>query len=1007
MKFNLLKYTFIACSLFMADNALYARPTNDGSLYEIRVVDENNQPIEGVLVNGKDLLFYTDHAGKCYIQNAKEVKSIQLTVPGYYGKTVLLDELKNGIIVLTDVRENGPEDILVDNGFYKKSKESTLATTSVLNIAARMHYDNAQNVLDHINGLIDGMLVGNNVRGLGQPLYVVDGVPGRDVNMLNAEEIEDVTFLSDATAVAIYGSSGVNGVVSIKTKRGRIHKNEITVRSDYGMALPKSFPDYLNAADYMNLYNEARANDGLDPLYTQNVINETIARTNLYKNPDINFYSPDYLRPFAHRANVTLQFRGGNEGLQYYVSMRYGHNGTLEKINPNNDKGRNEYDVRANLDLKINSWIKSTVDVNLLVAQDKNAFADILGSSKSFRPNLYAPLIPVEYLSEDLLNSERMKSVKLYNGYILGGSSSYKDINPVAQIFGRGYSKAVDRKTQVTNTIDFDLGMITKGLYARTRLGFDYYDMYSVNFENKFNFYEPVWMCDTVIDLIALGSPDTKADQETVGMRDFLFRYGGNVQLGYNSIFNHAHTINAVVVGYSYSEKVRDVKQTSVDTHLGFDFSYDYKNRCFVDFSGAVMNSPKLAPGHRTAFSPAVSLGYVPTNDSFMKNVSCLDYFRIRASYANLASDTDIDRYYLYQDIVVQRAEAWPSDDGSMTMYKSRYINGANPLLNPLRKQDITVGFDARLWKSLSLSATIFNVKRSDFVKRNNITYPDFYGDFTPYYNNGTDAYHGIEASVRYLKRFGDFSLDAGARFSYTTGTIQNVDELPIEYDYLSIKGQKKGALRGLTAQGLYQVSDFTPTGELAKGLPVPSFGNVQPGDVKYEDINNDGIISHLDEKVISCAHSPYSLSVDFLMKYGNFSLYVLGRGVFGGDNFLNHPSYYWVDGNDKYSSIVNGRWTPETAETATYPRLTTQSSANNFRNSTFWLYDKSYFDLSRVQLTYSFPRCLCSKIGFNSIDFNLTGLNLLKIAPERKILELGIDNPTFRTVMFGIRFGL
>lgn len=216
----------------------------------------------------------------------------------------------------------------------------------------------------------------------------------------------------------------------------------------------------------------------------------------------------------------------------------------------------------------------------------------------------------------------------------------------------------------------------------------------------------------------------------------------------------------------------------------------------------------------------------------------------------------------------------------------------------------------------------------------------------------------------------------------------------------------------GLVDQGFYSEEDFTTDVNgvriLNSGLPVPQFGNVQPGDVKYQDKNGDNIIDNDDRFAIGQSSSPWTYALNLNLSYKRFNLFVLGSGQSGAmGNKLNSSfnQYYSVDGNDKYSEVVLGRWTPETANTATFPRLSSVTNQNNFRNSTFWLYKNNFFTISRAQLTYKFTDILCNNLGLEDFSMNISGTNLFEISENRDIRQLRIgSNPLTRTFTLGLR---
>ena len=226
--------------------------------------------------------------------------------------------------------------------------------------------------------------------------------------------------------------------------------------------------------------------------------------------------------------------------------------------------------------------------------------------------------------------------------------------------------------------------------------------------------------------------------------------------------------------------------------------------------------------------------------------------------------------------------------------------------------------------------------------------------------------------------------------------------------EYLQTQGREISTIFGLVDQGFYAEADFDTNGNLNAGLPVPQFGSVQPGDIKYQDLNGDNIIDNDDRKAIGQSSSPWTYALNLNLNYKRFNLFVLAVGQSGADgNKLNSSfnEYYSVDGADKYSEVVLGRWTPETANTATFPRLSSQTNQNNFRQSTFWLFDTSYFNINRAQLTYEFEDMFCKEVGMEDFSLNLSGTNLFQIGKNSDVRQLRIGtSPLARTFALGIR---
>lgn len=991
---------------------------DDKNKVSIIVVDADSNPLVGASVSGAFGSYITDYRGVCIVDTSSVEDTASIDMIGFTPQTITLNKSKSKV-VMVESSELGRHNNVVDFGFIQRNKEDVSSFTSTIDVQDRLLYDRSTGTSAHIDGVLLGIKSGSNIRGIASAMYVIDGIPGRDISYVNANEVESITVLKDASALALYGAQGFDGVIVVTTKRGKVQGAQIKVTADYGVRIPIAMPEYLNAADYMTLYNEARVNDGLNtvdsPYYSNDAIAATAAGTNPYKYPDVDFYSDEYVKNATDNGGVIAEFIGGTETLKYYVNMNYGYSGTLENINSDLNKGQHNFRIRGNLDFRISPWIESTVDIMTSMQNQKSAQASILTSASTFKPNLYTPLLPISLLSEELASSQMMETVNTINGYILGGNSAYTSNIPFATIYGDGYIKSVDRNTQVSNTLTFNLSSITEGLSAKTYIGFDYYDAYTLSVDNQFNYYEPTWMGNEIVALTALGESDLAGQTEVVTVSDFLLRYGFYGQLNYNRKFDK-HGVNATLLGYTSTSRMSDYIQTETQSHVALNAGYNYASKYYADITTAYTNSRKLAEGNRGSLSPTLSLGYTISKEDFMQDISFLDHLKLKGSWGILRSDSDmvddsdVPLYYAYEAQYVDTGVGtftWA--DGSKTSYLTQMVQGENYGLNTLDREDISVGFEAAMLNSsLWLEANYYRTDVSGYVGQSSALYPSFYTDFVPYDNLGVNRYQGVEIGLSYAKRIGEFDVQVGANFLYSKAYLKEVDEVEPEYDYLSTLGRSTGAITGLKSLGFYSESDFDSAGSLNEGEPVPSFGTVQAGDIKYYDENGDGVIDTNDLTVIGDNYIPYVGNLNFMVRYRNFSLFMLAKVQFGGDAMQSHSTYYWVDGDDKYSSIVLGRWTPETADTATFPRLSSTSNSNNFRNSTFWLYDTSAIDISRVQLTYNFEQQLCRKMGLGNMSLSLDATNLWRISSSKDITRLNISgDPQYTTITLGLKVSL
>jgi TonB-dependent SusC/RagA subfamily outer membrane receptor len=452
----------IGCSLFLFAATSVAQEKAKKTIISLTIVDNTGKPIQGATVSGDFGVSSTDYAGKCYIKSdGSGIVYVEKT--GFKPLNLPLPNLKDKL-TLEKAEFLASEGDVVNMGFIQQKKRDIVTSVTSLKPDDRITYDNTESALNHVDGMLTGLRAGSDIRGLGSAMYVIDGIPGRDVNLVDASEIDQITVLKDVNALALFGSEGKNGVIVVTTKRGLKNRQSVKINATYGLKEPISYPNYLNAPDYMTLYNEARKNDGLNALYDSTSIANTRSGLNPYLYPNLNLYSSDYLKSSTEQKNIMAEFSGGNKNLQYYVNLDFKSNGTLEKLNPDVNKPSRTYKVRGNLDFAINSWIKATVDVMTSINSQKSAYNNILSVGTSFLPNLYAPLLPVSMISKNSLMQQQMSTINTYDGYILGGSQSYTGNIPFANILAKGYTNVMNINSQVANTVCFDLSKITKGL---------------------------------------------------------------------------------------------------------------------------------------------------------------------------------------------------------------------------------------------------------------------------------------------------------------------------------------------------------------------------------------------------------------------------------------------------------------------------------------------------------------------------------------------------------------
>ncbi|MBL7969502.1 MAG: SusC/RagA family TonB-linked outer membrane protein [Prolixibacteraceae bacterium] len=960
------------------------------------VVDEKGTPIAGATVYGNEgaVVAKTDDSGKFTISVYPQT-DLLIESKGYESGIFRSGEISNlNAFTLKYSKFYFGENDDVNVAFGKVKKGGLVNAISIITPSKVLAYDNIQNVADVLNGQIPGLLGSTNIRGLGTPLLLVDGLP-RSLSNVSLNEIEEITVLKDINSAVLYGSEAVNGVIMITTKRGKSFKKEINVMGYYGIATPTALPEYLSSADYMELYNEAKLNDGLQPQYDAATI-ANYRNGNPYRYPNVDYYSNEYLRSFRPFSKVMTELSGGNDVATYYSNVGWEQSGSLLDFGAGQSAKSTRFNARGNVDMKINYWIKSSIDAVAVLNSNKGPVGDYWGAASTLQPNLFSPLIPISLIDpENKLVKGRKNDVG--GQYLLGGTSSYTT-NPIANGFSGGESENIQRTFSFDNRIDFDLNQFVKGLAFHTNVSFDFYTIYNQSITNSYSVYNPVWSAakDSIVSLTQYGS-DVRSGSQNVDGYSFTRRFGLYAMFDYDRTFNGIHHVTGALLGFGNRYKVQGDFQGTKNVNLGLKLAYSLKDKYLVDFSSAYVNSTKLAAGNRGAFSPSLGLAWVISSEKFMSSVSAIDYLKLRLSGGVLNSDLGIDGFFYY-DNRYANSGSYSWFEGTWSNSGTISSNGGNLNLGFEKRKEINFGFEGMfLDKKLSVDANVFASEYYDQITRPTTKFPSYYANFIPYQNFDSNAYRGAEIGVSYCRNVGDLTFVVGANAMYATSEVMKRDEIYAN-DYQYRVGHPVDARFGLVADGFFMdQADID-------GHEIQAFGKVKPGDIKYVDQNGDGVIDSDDEVQIGRWQAPFSYGLNFKVTYKNLTFYVRGNGRTGADGYIS-DNYYWVDGNDKYSTYILDRWTETTKTSAKLPRLSSLSNTNNYRSSTFWLYKDNYFTFDRAQLTYDVPEKTAGMLKMKQLSLFANASNLLTISKYREIRELRIGaEPYYRSFSLGLK---
>nr|WP_294876009.1 SusC/RagA family TonB-linked outer membrane protein [uncultured Pedobacter sp.] len=971
-----------------------AQNTNDVSI-QSTVYDEKGAPISGAMITGNEgkTVTYTDQSGHFSI-NLPFKSTMLINAKGYKMQSLRVGALSGRIML---ARENEIEEVNLP--FRKVDRQDLPGAISVLNPETYIDRDYNLFVEGGINGRVGGLLWSNNVWGLENAIVMIDGIR-REYSDITLNEVKQITVLKGVNAVALYGSQAAKGVILITTKKGEANSRKIGVRVNTGIATPKELPQYLNSAEYMTLYNEARRNDGLPELFAATTI-ENYRSGNKYRYPSVDYYSSNYLKKYQHTTDANVEFSGGNNIARFYSNIGWYNGSTLLNAGEGKNEGDNRFNVRGNVDLKLNDFISSYVYVSAVFNDSRRGRTNYWNNAATLLPHRITPLIPASLISPDAKSSlDLVKSSRnIIDGeYLLGGAQQFQT-NPLADLLVGGYDKFIRRTFQVTNGIDFNLNRVVQGLSFHTLFNLDYANSYTQSISNTYAVYAPTWSttADSITGLQKFGN-DNRPGTQDISNTTQRQNLGFSSWLSYEKTVNDVHNISVMLLGYASSFKRDSIYQPLTNAHLGLQLGYNYKHKYWADFTSTYVNSTKLPKGNRSGFSRTVSLGWLLSSENFLANSKAVDYLKLSVSAGILSSDLDISGYYLYDNIYARQGGFTWNDGVQANNQATTSLYGASPNLSFPKRKELNATVEGAFFNNLlTLQTSFFRTQMDGLPTQRFSQYPNYYSSFIPYTNYNAHQRTGVDVMLNVNKKVGNVELSLGTTATYTKSKVIKRDELYID-TYQNLAGKPVDAIFGLVNNGFFMDQNDI------NNSPRQLFSEVRPGDIKYEDQNGDNVIDQRDEVMIGRWIAPFTYGVNFTATYKNFNLFLLGTGSNGGYGLMNND-YYWVEGDNKYSEVVRNRWTENTKTTASFPRLSSQQNNNDFRSSDFWLYKADRFNLSKVQLTYNLSSNALRKTFINDLGVYVSGANLYTFSKNRKIMELSIAGvPQFRNYNVGIR---
>ena len=933
--------------------------------------------------------------------------------------------------------------------FRDKDPDHLLGGVSYVDMEDLSKKDYTQSSLEDMYALVGGWN-GNNLWGMDNdrldnndnynlPLVIIDGVKRPSNNVLPSE-IEQITFLKGAQAVVLYGAKGAKGAILITTKRGTVEGLQIKANANTGFHVAKELPEYLSSADYMTLYNEACINDKLSSgkKYSQQDIYNHASGENPYRYPNVNYYSDEYIRKIYNRSEGTLEIQGGGQRAHFYTNINYYRAEDLLNFGPAKDNYTDRFSVRGNVDLVINKVVKGFADASATFYNENKNKGNFWGEAATMRPNFpenAAPLIPIDMVDPNASKALAIlgKSLNLLDGKYFPGGTKATQSNAIADCYFGGKTTSVTRQFQFDAGIIYDMDKFVRGLSFKTLFSIDYAANYSNSYNNKYAVFIPTWSNYNTGDaIVALTQQGDEVVTGFMSMSNTAYRQtiSWNGHFDYDHTFADKHHVTGMLLGNMYTTTASGTYHRYTNANLGLQAGYDFMGRYFAEVAMAGVHSSRLAEGHREAISPSFTIGWNLAKERFLEG-SFVDNLLLSASYSNLNEDVDVfmnsdtNNYYLYDARWATGGSGFSWNEGASTNL-TYSTTGSNPALDYIHRKEWSVSLHGSFFnKLISTDITFFNTDMDGFIIPNPTIFPSHLSgglngsSFKPAINNNIQNRKGLDFSVTFQKQFGQVHAQLGVVGTYLSTKWKKYDETidpaaPHKYT----EGRPLDVIWGYKCLGFYDESDFDYDAETGKytqkkGVPTSKIGGeILPGDLKYEDVNGDGVLDSKDQVDLGKWGSfgaPFTFGINLTLKYKNWTLFVLGNGQFGAYGMKNNGnSYYYMQGENKYSVNALGRWTKETASTATHPRLTTKSSNHNNSFSTFWMYSTDRFNLRKVQLTYDFPQEIFEGKWVKALSIYLNGNDLLTIAKERKLMETNIGSaPQTRFYNLGVKVTL
>ena len=990
-----------------------------------RVSNQKGERLESVTVNeaATQNVAISDAEGNYSINVLDRAARLTFSLVGYKSLTIPVGKKDIVDVVLADSITAMNQVIVV--GFGTQKKASVVGAISTVK-PEQLQLTPNRSLSNNLAGMVPGVIAvqrsgdpwSNNsdfwIRGVStfggnsKPLVLIDGVE-RSLNDIDPEEIESFSVLKDAAASAVYGVRGANGVIMINTKRGKMGPPQVSLRFEGASTAPVKLPDYIGSVKYIELMNELYKDAGKPPMISDEILQKYRDHSDPDLYPDVNWWKV-VAKDHANNYRTNLNMNGGNNFLRYALELGYFSEDGIVRRDPkqewNSSVNVKRYNVRSNVDLNVTPT--TVVRVNLGgYLQTRNAppgNADETNFGIFYQASRIPPYVhPPQYSTGEIPRV------------------TFRE-NPWAWATQRGYERWGIYQLQSTTALEQDFKWITPGLKGKLTFAFDKFSGNSVVRSKDPDYYNPAAGRDADGNLILtiqshgqqfLGySTNSQWGDQSVYLEGML---------SYARVFNNKHDINSM---FLYNQRNYDRGDNLPYRNQGIAgrFSYTYDRRYIGEFNFGYNGSENFERGQRFGFFPAMAAGWIVSQEAFMEPIrDIVSNLKIRGSWGkagnSILGQNMWDRRFAYISTIADFGSyRWGVDNDIYRLGRTEGDVGVPGLTwETVAKTDL--GMELGLLKgAINFNLDFFRENRKNiFMQRNNI--PGSAGFNKPVWANfGKVQNQGVEMSLNVEKQLSEkWLLTMMGNYTYAHNKRTEIDEpIGLIGTYRSATGTPVGQLFGLVADGLFTADDFDANGKLKLGIPDQTFSEVlRPGDIRYRDLNGDGVINALDKTAIGGTRMPeviYGFGATIKYQLVDLGCFFQGASgtwqLLGGENWM--PGTALGATGNIYSNI-DDRWTPENPKQDVFwPRLTYGVNSNNEQASTWWLKDMSFLRLKNIELGITMPGKWSEKIWIRNFRVFARGSNILTISkfklwdPELETTD-GLKYPIMKSYSVGV----